>query len=236
MNTHQSPSLDLIHFPKSAEYFRLDLLFDSGTWHLSPVASREAGSDASRVNQILTRIHREQWPYAYIRNRIRERIQILILHAITGDSVFPSTIVNDILHHTDAIAKIWFSYFAVDFTENFAAIDAKMRLADTEWKIQLIGPDGQRSRLPFLVVYSSDMLVGKIGDALEAILENPLETQDREHINRSISESVRGNFERDARPDLLFQVRSIGSHATFLSDFFRMRLREFTLQTSSTWG
>jgi hypothetical protein len=37
-----------------------------------------------------------------------------------------SSVINDILFHTDAIATIDNTEFAIDFTENFDAIDSKI--------------------------------------------------------------------------------------------------------------
>jgi hypothetical protein len=82
--------------------------------------------------------------------------------------------VNDILHHTDATAAIDNTEVAMDFTENFDAIDEKMAYASlyTDVGVPLIDANNQYILRPFLVVYIASSIIDELLTDIDRAVKN----------------------------------------------------------------
>lgn len=117
----------------------------------------------------------ENGKYAYLNNRVRERISILILQEILWLDIYFSTIVNDILYHTDAILMLSGEEknipIAIDFTQNPTAIMQKQEYVDESGCVELRNPSDELIKLPSIIIYTSSNLIEFIAHNLERLLQ-----------------------------------------------------------------
>ena len=157
--------------PHLARFYKLDRYLDPSTGWPLHIPSVEKWGDSSLVNYSLWRIHEEQWPFAYVSNRTREHIAMILMQAIlTGIKIDPSSTVNDILYHTDAIMHLERQVTAIDFTENPLKQREKVWNSTDQGLIKVRGPDNRMISLPFLVIYIQPYLINFLGQVIDGYL------------------------------------------------------------------
>jgi hypothetical protein len=198
-----------LSYPDTIKYFGFDNYIDPSTGLLRKIPSAKKWSFEARTNTALSSIQEQAWgAYPYLNNRLREMVALFVFSTIMWtNNVELSSIVNDILHHTDATAAIDNTEVAMDFTENFDAIDEKMAYASlyTDVGVPLIDANNQYILRPFLVVYIASSIIDELLTDIDRAVKNTPKIPKSE-IGLLVWDRLAGIVQRDALPGLLFQI------------------------------
>lgn len=166
---------DPLAYPNTLKYFQFYKDFDLQTGSPKIEYLESHTWMEANANNILNLITRDNPPWHYLNNRLREKISCFIFSGIMRTGIpHQSSVANDILCKVDAICWVGLRWVkksvAIDFTGNRKLVGTKLENTDSEGNIKIIWTNGNRVNISLLVVTIDPEMVSTVLSQTEEVI------------------------------------------------------------------